>query len=136
MDAHRPARGLGGASAEEVGHQLVAEADADDRPSGIKGGLDEGGEFGDPGQLVIDAVAAAGDDVEVAMVRRRIVAGLSINHLVRQGQLFAGGVEQRHEHARIIAVVRLKARQHGVGLQNAYAHESLRAVNGAQMISK
>ncbi len=133
MHADPPAhRGGLGAAAKKVSDELVTEADPDDFAAGRHGAADELRQLADPGLLVVNAVTAARDQVGVALSRLGKLAVLrSKGHKARKA--IPVPTEKLHEHARIVAELRLEFLQHRVGLQNADAHR----FNGSrQMISK
>ena len=122
LHAEAPALvGLHRAAAERLGEDLVAEADADDRHPGGDAGAEEGLQRLDPGQVVVDAVARAGDEPGVGLAGRG-------GHLARDhaddGELErrVGGAEQRLEHRRVVAVAGLEVGVDLAGLQDADLH--------------
>ena len=99
----------------------MTEADPDHRYAGGDAGAQEGLERLDPGQIVVDAMAGAGDQPGVGL-------GWGGGQLARDhadnGKLEGGvgGAQKGLEHRRIVAVASLEVRMNLAGFQDADLH--------------
>jgi len=114
-----------GLATEEVGDELMPEADAYHFAALDKGFAEKGNELGDPRQLVINAVPAARYQVGIAGSRRWKLALLRVigAELEREG---VGPLRNKPvltqkplEHAGVITMGRLKLVQYRIGAQDA-----------------
>jgi len=114
-----------GLSAEEVGNELVPEADAYHFAALGKGLAQERDELGDPRQLIINAVPAARYQVGIAGSRwwkltlLRVIAAELKRPGTRRIRAQASLVQDPLKHGRVIAMGRLKLVQHRIGPQDA-----------------
>jgi hypothetical protein len=109
-------------SAEGLRHDLVAEADADERATRIADIADELLQRGDPRAVLVDAMGRAGDQPGI---RRFGPLGENAVHHLPEPQLEATRFEQAGEHVEIAAVKRAGLVGHAAGLQDAEDHRSL-----------
>ena len=124
MNADAPALGrLLDGTTEGVGQQLMAEADADELAAIAGGGPAKVLQRRHPGQAIVNAVGAAGDEVGIALGRACRQLALESRVVAKVVPRSATG-EKRAKHFRQIAVASAQLGRDPAGLQQSYTHAS------------
>ncbi len=125
VQADRPPLGrLDHLATEGLGHDLVAETDADQGRLAL-GLAQEIRQRRDPGQGVIDPRRRAGDQEGLLLVHR--LGQDAVGHVIGRGQHRIA--QQRLEHRRIVAEPLAKACGRGAGLKDAEFHDRLDSIS-------
>ncbi len=122
MAAKAPALvGLAHVATQRIGHDLVAEADAEHRGVCCVRAADEGAQWLEPGQVVIDTGRRAGDEdrFEPGGVRKP-GAVVDRHGVVRKAE--AGLVEHPHEHRCVETETGAQRRRHFASLDDGELH--------------